>query len=700
MPRRDLISFAIFLILTLNLAIPCFAVEEPQLDLFAPPAALSLTNVTTTDATVAASVTNGRSILHVTTGHKSQWPGITLAAPNGHWDLSPYREVSVAVRNVASNAVTVYCRVDNPGADGKDHCVTGNLKLGPGQSGILHVEMLRLADDKMGGQLFGLRGYPVTRGGPGTVDPANITQLLFFVSQPQENHGFEISEPRAGGTDTPPTAWNSDATPFFPFVDTFGQYRHKDWPGKTTSLADLTTKRTAEMADLVAHPAPPNWDAYGGSGHGPQLSATGFFRTEKVRGKWWLVDPDGRLFFSHGIDCVGYGEKTPITGRTTWFQNFPGRQPEFTRFLSQGHALMGHYAGQSPECFSFGDANLFRKYGPEWPTIASQLAPQRLRSWGMNTIGNWSDRRITALHQTPYTDTLGSGDARMIAGSQGYWGKFPDVFDPSFARGLQHSMSYAAGRSAGDPWCIGYFSDNEMSWGEDTSIALGALKSGSNQPAKQVFIADLRAKYGDIARLNAAWGTNFTSWESLLQTPVTPDAQKARMDLTAFYTKAAEGYFRTVRATVRTAAPHQLYLGCRFAWVNALAAAAAAKYCDVVSYNIYQRDVVNFQFNGGADVPLLIGEFHFGARDRGLFHPGLVKLPNQAARAQAYRDYVTSVLRHPQFVGCHWFQYRDEPILGRVYDEENYQIGFVDVADTPYVETIAAARAIGYHLYD
>jgi hypothetical protein len=62
-------------------------------------------------------------------------------------------------------------------------------------------------------------------------------------------------------------------------------------------------------------------------------------------------------------------------------------------------------------------------------------------------------------------------------------------------------------------------------------------------------------------------------------------------------------------------------------------------------------------------------------------------------------DYVRSALHHPQFVGCHWFQYRDEPVTGRVLDEENYQIGFVDVADTPYAETVAACRAVGYHLY-
>ena len=67
--------------------------------------------------------------------------------------------------------------------------------------------------------------------------------------------------------------------------------------------------------------------------------------------------------------------------------------------------------------------------------------------------------------------------------------------------------------------------------------------------------------------------------------------------------------------------------------------------------------------------------------------------------AAAYSDYVRGALRHPQFVGTHWFQYQDEPTTGRVYDEENYQIGFVDIADTPYVETIAAARQIGDSLY-
>jgi hypothetical protein len=699
MPRRNLIAFALSFACLFAVSRDCPAENAGELPLFGSLANINMHSVSTTDASVSKVQSGDQTVLRVATGHKADWPGVTLPTPKGHWDLSPYGEIVVSVKNTGSNSLTVACRADNPGADGQDHCANGDVTLAPGQAGKLYVELKRTSDDKLGGKLFGMRGYPVARGGPRTIDPANVTRLLLFVAKPSDDHLFEASDLRAAGPCTPPTAWTSDATPFFPFIDMFGQYSHKDWPGKTESLADLAAKRSAEAAELAAMPGPKEWDKYGGCRPGPQIQATGFFRTEKVKGKWWLVDPDGHLFFSHGIDCIGFDENTPIEGRQTWFQDFPGQRPEFEQFLSKAYALMGHYAGRSPDCFSFVNANLARKYGPEWRTVAARVTQQRLRSWGLNTIGNWSDRGIRALRLTPYTDNIGSGDARTIEGSKGYWGKFPDVFDPSFALGLQRSMQRAKGNSAGDPWCIGYFSDNEMSWGDDTSIAIATLESGSDQPAKKAFIADLQARYGEIAKLNGAWATSFAAWDALLASRIAPDPAKARADLTAFYTKAAEQYFATAREAIKAGAPHQLYLGCRFAWVNTLAAAAAAKYCDVVSYNLYKRGVANFKFNGGADVPLLVGEFHFGALDRGMFHPGLVGLPDQAARARAYRDYVESALHHPQFVGCHWFQYRDEPLIGRVWDEENYQIGFVDVADTPYAETIAACRAVGYHLY-
>ena len=73
-------------------------------------------------------------------------------------------------------------------------------------------------------------------------------------------------------------------------------------------------------------------------------------------------------------------------------------------------------------------------------------------------------------------------------------------------------------------------------------------------------------------------------------------------------------------------------------------------------------------------------------------------MPDQEQRAVFYKYYVRQALKNPQIVGTHWFQYGDEPYTGRG-DGENYQIGFVDVCDTPYPETIDAIRTMGYNLY-
>jgi hypothetical protein len=139
-------------------------------------------------------------------------------------------------------------------------------------------------------------------------------------------------------------------------------------------------------------------------------------------------------------------------------------------------------------------------------------------------------------------------------------------------------------------------------------------------------------------------------------------------------------------------------LGCRFAWVNDAAAIAAAKYCDVVSYNRYDYSVANHRLPNNLDRPTIVGEFHFGALDRGMFHTGLKPTASQQDRAAKYAAYVRGALRNPQIVGTHWFQYRDQATTGR-FDGENYQIGFVDICDTPYPETIQACREVGYDLY-
>jgi len=660
--------------------------------------------VPATDARVSLEESAGNHALRMETGHKADWPGITLKAPSGRWDLSKYSSIEMDVRNAGSNSVTVNLRVDNTGADGSNNCNNGHVSLPPGEHGTLRVLINRRIPVKGELKLAGMRGWP---GNPlGTIDPAVVNQLIVFVGQPSEDHAFVIDNIRAGGGYTAPPPKPVDANKFFPFIDRYGQYIHKDWPGKTRSADDLQKRIRDEEADLAAHPGAPDRDKWGGWKDGPALKATGFFRTEKRDGKWWLVDPDGRLFFSHGTDCVGFGDGTPVDGgadfgRSKWFRALPPpSDPVFGRFHYQAwNVVHGEYTDKRPVCYDFGSANLQRKYGDGWRAGFAGVTHRRLASWGMNTIANWSDSSVYLERKTPYVADIWFG-GNMIEGSEGYWVKFRDVFDPDFAKRIGEAMKEHAGKTAGDPWCIGYFVDNELSWDSDTSLAVATLKSPAAQPAKKVFVDDLKAKYGGIAALNAAWGTAHASWEALLEDrKPSPENGRAEDDLRAFNARIVEAYFRTIRDAVKAVAPNNLYLGCRFGGdENAQVVGIAAKYCDVVSYNLYREDVSGFK-SPGPDVPLIIGEFHFGALDRGMFHTGLVAVADQDERARMYESYVRGALSNPQFVGCHWFKYRDECTTGRELDGENYQIGFVDIVDTPYPEIVAASRRVGYEMY-
>jgi hypothetical protein len=301
------------------------------------------------------------------------------------------------------------------------------------------------------------------------------------------------------------------------------------------------------------------------------------------------------------------------------------------------------------------------------------------------------------MRKTPYTGNIGFS-AKPIEGSEGYWGKFPDPFDAGFRNNLRASLEREKGRSLNDPWCIGYFVHNELGWGDETSLAIAALQSLADQPAKLAFLEVLKTKYQTIDKLNAAWGTQHASWQALLETRQAPDRQKASDDLKAFYTTIAETYFKTIRDEIKRQAPNQMYMGCRFAWVNDRAARAAAKYCDIVCYNCYTYSVADLRLPGNIDVPIIVGEFHFGALDRGMFHTGLRKTISQQDRADKYTAYVQGALRNPCIVGTHWFQYKDQATTGRG-DGENYQIGFIDICNTPYPEIVAAARNIGKTMY-
>ncbi|HEY3331042.1 MAG TPA: beta-galactosidase [Capsulimonadaceae bacterium] len=610
-------------------------------------------------------------------------------------DLRGYSGIQFDVTNPMAQPVAFYTRIDD-GAGSR----SGNSVIDPG---VTKNFMIPFGVDPAS---VGMAGLPATgtaasvgSGGAGGFNIGHITEFQVFMVRPTENKALIVDNFR-----TVPGE-KQDLTKL---VDEYGQYTRQTWPGKVLAQADFVAQRVAEAADLKANPWPAAWDKYGGWAAGPTLKATGFFRTEKYKGKWSLVDPDGRLFFSTGITTVGPSAASNITGRDAMYTVAPATDPLLSKYIKHTTQI---YSGpvREADAVNFYGANLERKYGVDSLSAWKAVTLSRLPSWGINTIGAFSTWDLNANGKVAYTCTIwpGGGHATIATGG----GPLDDPYDPKFTDAVTAATTGQAAKAKDDPYCIGYFVSNEQPWGNgDTptpshySVPLSTLKMALDKsPAKQALVEKLKAKYVDVAKLNTAWGTTLASWDDLspsfkAKSTYTTDQQT---DFSEFESAYALKYFSAVRDGLKKADPNHMYLGCKFAGRTPEIVKACAAVCDVVSFDTYTMGIDQKQWNiiDGVDAPILIGEFHFGALDRGMFQAGLIQVSSQTKRGEAYRNYVRSALDDPRFVGTHWFQYTDEPLLGRSMDGENGNIGFVSVTDTPYPELIAAARATANEMY-
>ncbi|MBJ7880134.1 beta-galactosidase [Gelidibacter salicanalis] len=647
------------------------------------------------DATYELVGNEGNSHVNVVTGTTLREAGVRLLSPEHEpWDLSSYFQVKADITNLGEEIIQVELFVGNDPDDMKRWYCSDYVDLAPGESKTISVDLAWtpwIFEPQI--EVKGLRGIP----GQLKADLTKITELTFCSRYATEPNNFTIDNVRAVGKYEKRNPRN-----FFPFVDEYGQYIHDDWKGKIHSDEELEDKAKGELEYLSKATGPKDRGKFGGWTAGPKLKGTGFFRTEKKDGKWWIVDPEGYLFWTAGLNCVASDAvPTGVSSRENYFLNLPEKDGEFHQFYGQGiNASHGFYKDKYPyETYNFYQSNLYRKYGEDWLSTFQDLAHKRIKNWGMNTIGFVSDFGATRQARTPYVGSIWIYETPKIEGSEGFWGKFHDVFDPTFRYAVRNSIEIQK-EGANDPYCIGYFVDNELSWGLLGSLSISTLKSPASQSAKIEFVNDLKAKYSQIENLNAVWGTSHKTWEALLQSTTPPNQKKANEDLVEFYGKIADTYFKTINEELKKIAPHQNYLGCRFAWANNdVVLSQASKYLDIMSFNKYEYSIENFSLPKGVDMPVMIGEFHFGALDRGSFHIGIKKAKDQAERGQMYQDYIQGALRHPNIVGAHWFQYIDEPNTGR-FDGENYNVGFLDICDNPYEELIAKVKETTYSMYD
>ena len=379
-------------------------------------------------------------------------------------------------------------------------------------------------------------------------------------------------------------------------------------------------------------------DRFGGLAE-RRAKATGFFRTEKMSGRWWLVDPEGGLFLSVGLNSVN---------------------------LVQSDGRLG------PSGCGTTDA---------WAAGAAQL----LRTNGFNTLGCWSTNQLFAgPNRMPYTTDLafmGSFGVKHKITSWvfGHW-DYPSNCIPVFHPGFEaHCDEYARALAATreDPWLLGHFSDNELPFRPeslDNYLSLPADDPGYR--AAQQWWEERRKAMGR--------------------------EKIGEKDREAFVQFVANRYYRIVGAAIRKHDPNHLYLGSRLhGKCISEPVLRGSTPLDVVSVNYYNSwapDLVRLRnWAEWSGHPVLLTEWYamrLKSPDQETRGAGW-RVSTHAERGMFYQNYTLGALQSPACVGWHWFKYGGDNEPGR----NGAEIGVVDLNYQPRAELLIRMRELNAQVY-
>jgi hypothetical protein len=472
-----------------------------------------------------------------------------------------------------------------------------------------------------------------------------------------------------------------------PIVDEMGQLLMEDWEGKLENRDTLADLGDADYAEYAAASFKDKFSPYGGYKNDTQFVATGYFHTIQSNNIWWIVDPEGYPFWSLGTTGAGRGTDAPTSNRTSLFPTFDDEKSSELWPMQQEQTINNN--------INFYDMNLIRKYGSEWDAKHAEVTMGRLKTWGMNTIGAWSDLPGDTKH--PYTIII-----HPVKDGIGAISKLVDPFSSTFLSSLKENLNNISW-AGNDPWLLGVFVNNELHWNENfTDIPTEVLKLSNSKPARKAFEDMLEEKYITISNLNSTWGSSFTTFAAINGDNSASYTSAFTNDLNAYLDHFADTYFRVVSEECKKVFPNHLYLGSRLyskTFGNDPVMKAASRYCDIISVNIYNYSIEDFSFATDEDKPWLISEFHFGTGTNGVWGVGLRPAFDLQNQADLYKQYIIEAASHKNFVGAHWFQWSDQPVMGRK-DGENFRIGIVNITDQPYETMVNAISVTSDMVYE
>ncbi len=400
-----------------------------------------------------------------------------------------------------------------------------------------------------------------------------------------------------------------------------------------------------------------------GGDPGVASPGTGFYGVRRDdAGRWWIVAPDGRDVFLRGIDHVSW---------------------------------RGHWC-EALDAYPYGEENKKRFGGDKAAWEEETLS--RLGAWGFNALGAGCAKELRGRGLV-HIEFLGVGQAFCGKGGDFEISKFegtpgtafPNVFHPDFPAFCDERAAKLCAPQKYDVSILGYFFDNELSWGARGAPATGMFDAVARKPqshsARQALDAFLAER--GVADAGA----------------IVPEETK-----TEFLRLAARRYFEVIAAAVRRHDPNHLLLGARFAGLasaHQVVWEEAGRICDILTFNNYpwadlDENVVYFSKRNGiraadayalryswAQKPLIITEWSFPALDAGV--PSSAgsgqRFQTQRERTQATELFARTLLALPFMVGYDYFMWVDEPALGiskKFPEDSNY--GLVNERGEPYRE--------------
>ena len=218
---------------------------------------------------------------------------------------------------------------------------------------------------------------------------------------------------------------------------------------------------------------------------------TGFFRVESIDSIWWIIDPNGFVFLSKGIDTLNLDDP----------QTYSFGQPPAPKY-----PIISNYVNHVLPIY---------KTEKRW----TEAKIDQIEDLGFNTAGDFSsplyvDNPNSTIKRIPYVVEA----APTLTGGLNFSTAMPDFFTSSFATAFSRACLENVAPRRNDPYLIGYYLGSEITFGP--SIANGfhlmlEIYLSFTGPGRAVALGILENFYSTIANLNAAWGTSFASFNDI-----------------------------------------------------------------------------------------------------------------------------------------------------------------------------------------